>query len=324
MATTPLNKTTTTGLAPGMQDYFDRKLLRTMKPKLVHTQFAQERPLPANSGKTIHFRRWNALPAATTALEEGVTPAGQEMSQSEVTATIKQYGKPIYITDLLAKTHLDRVVNEAMRQVADQGALSIDNITREELNKGTNVIYANGKTSRATIAQTDLITSKELRQAVRALKKAKAPKFSRNGHEYYVCLIGPDITFALQQDDDFVKVSQYQDKENIYSGEVGKLWGIVFVETTEANIFEGAGAAIGTGESAPKTDVASALVLGADAYGIVRLDGANVKTIVKPMGSGGTEDPLDQRASVSWKVNGFTCKILEQSWMVRIECGVPA
>lgn len=310
---TVMNKTTTAGLAPGMQEYFDRKLLRTMKPKLVHTQFGQQRPLPANNGTTAHFRRWNPLEAAPTPLEEGVTPEGQELSQSEITATIEQYGKPVYITDKLAKTHLDRVVNEAMRQVADQGALTIDHITRDILNEGTNVLYANGKTARNALTASDLLTGTDIRKAVRALKKAKAPT---DASGYYVAIVGPDTTFALQQDEDWIKVSQYQDKQNIYSGEVGRIWGVRFVETTEAKIFEGAGNG--------GADVASVLVMGADAYGVIRLDSANVKTIVKPMGSGGTEDPLDQRCSVSWKIEGYVAKILEQTWMIRIESGVAA
>jgi N4-gp56 family major capsid protein len=306
-----MNKTTTAGLAPGMQEYFDRKLLRTMKPKLVHTLFGQQRPLPANNGTTAHFRRWNPFEAAPTPLEEGVTPEGQELSQSEVTATIQQYGKPTYITDKLAKTHLDRVVNETMGLVADQGALTIDHITRDVLNAGTNVIYANGKTARNALAASDKLTGKEIRMAVKALKKAKAPK-DKDG--YYICIIGPDGIADLQDDEDWKKVSEYQDKNNIYSGEVKRLWGCKFIETTEAKIFEGAGNG--------GADVASALVLGADAYGVIRLDGSNVKTIVKPMGYG--DDPLDQRCSVSWKVEGYVAKILEQTWMVRIESGVAA
>ena len=50
-----------------------------------------------------------------------------------------------------------------------------------------------------------------------------------------------------------MKVSQYQDKENIYTGEVGRLFGVRLVETTEAKIFEGAGA--------DGADVASVIVL---------------------------------------------------------------
>ena len=118
MAVTNLNKTTSGGLAPGMQEYFDRKLLRNMKPKLVHMQFGQKRPLPPNNGLTVQFRRWDELGASTTPLTEGVAPEGQMMSQTEVKATIQEYGDVIYISDRLAKTHLDRVVSEAQMQVA--------------------------------------------------------------------------------------------------------------------------------------------------------------------------------------------------------------
>lgn len=313
MAVTNLNKTTSSGLGAGMQTYFDRKLLRNMKPKLVHMQFGQKRPLPPNNGLTIQFRRWVPLDASTTPLEEGVAPNGQMMSQTEVTATIEEYGDVIYGSNKLARTHLDRVVNEAQEMVADQGALSMDHITRDVMNAGTNVLFAGGKASRDVLTDTDLMTGKEIRQAVRMLKKAKAPKL-RGG--YYVCIVGPDVTYALQQDDDWVKVSQYQDKENIYSGEVGKLWGCIFIETTEAKVWEGAGSG--------GADVASALVLGAEAYGVVELDSKNVRTITKPVGSAGVYDPLDQIFSTGWKVDGYAVKMLNEDWLVRIESGVAA
>lgn len=318
---TTTNMTTSTGMSKGMQTYYDRRLLSNMKSRLVHTQFGQKRVLPLNSGLTIQFRRWQLPTARTTALSEGVTPTGQMMTQSEVTATIAQYGGHFEITDKLAKTHLDRVVAEAMDQVSYQGALTLDHLTRDVINAGTQVIYANSKTGRTNLTASDLMTGKEIRQAVRLLKKKKARPVRGN---YYVCIVGPDVTFALQQDDDWVKVSQYQDKENIYSGEVGKLWGCIFVETTEAKVWEDGGATTGSGATEVTADVASALVLGAEAYGVIELDGKGVHTIVHPAGSSGTYDPLDQISTVGWKVDGFVCKILNDEWMVRIESGVAA
>jgi len=44
------------------------------------------------------------------------------------------------------------------------------------------------------------------------------------------------------------------------------------------------------------------------------------KNIVKKMGSAGTEDPLDQRATSGWKV-ATTCKILNDDFLHRIEHG---
>lgn len=310
---TVMNKTTTAGLSPSQQDYFDRKYLRGFVTRLVHTQFGQVRPLPANNGTTAHFRRYNPAAPATTPLEEGVTPEGQELSQTEVVATIEQYGGIFYLTDKLAKTNLGRVVNDTIPIAQEQGALTIDHITRDVLNAGTNVMYAGGKTARNALTETDKLTGKDIRAAVKALKKAKAP---RDKDGYYICILGPDGINDLQDDEDWKKVSEYQDKENIYKGEVKRLWGCKFVETTEAKVFEGAGNG--------GVDVGTALVMGADAYGVIRLDNANVRTIVKPMGSAGTEDGLDQRASVAWKVEGYVAKILEQSWLVRIESGVAA
>ena len=70
-------------------------------------------------------------------------------------------------------------------------------------------------------------------------------------------------------------------------------------------------------------DVHATLVFGADAYGVIDVDGEGcLQTIVKPCGSGGAADPLDQRATVGAKVAAYTAKILNNLWIVRIEHGV--
>ena len=122
--------------------------------------------------------------------------------------------------------------------------------------------------------------------------------------------------YDLQEDEAFVKVSQYQDKENIYTGEVGRLFGVRLVETTEAKIFEGMGA--------DGADVASVIVLGQYAYGVTSLKGAKPRVIVKPAGSAGTADPLDQISTVGWTMDGFGAKLLQPEYAVRIECGFSA
>ena len=194
----------------------------------------------------------------------------------------------------------------------DAGARSIDAVVREELAKCANVIYAGGKASRAELTAADKLTSRELRKAVKTLKKNHAQTFGG----YYVAIIGPDTMYDLQEDEAFVKVSQYQDKENIYTGEVGRLFGVRLVETTEAKIFEGAGA--------NGADVAGVIVLGQYAYGVTSLKGAKPRVIVKPAGSAGTADPLDQISTVGWKMDGFGAKLLQPEYAVRIECGFSA
>ena len=309
---TDTNMTTSSALSAGMQTYYNRELLRTFEPNLVHLQFGDEHRMPPHSGLVMNMRKLIPLETNTKALSEGDPGESVMLAETEVTVQLQQYGEYARCTDKLDLTHLDMDIMRRTKLFGDAGARSIDAVVREELAKCANVIYAGGKASRAELTAADKLTSRELRKAVKTLKKNHAQTFGG----YYVAIIGPDTMYDLQEDEAFVKVSQYQDKENIYTGEVGRLFGVRLVETTEAKIFEGAGA---TG-----ADVASVIVLGQYAYGVTSLKGAKPRVIVKPAGSAGTADPLDQISTVGWKMDGFGAKLLQPEYAVRIECGFSA
>ena len=46
--------------------------------------------------------------------------------------------------------------------------------------------------------------------------------------------------------------------------------------------------------------------------------------IIKPVGSSGATDPLNQRGTVAWKVKGVAYTILQDDFGVRIEHAVSA
>ena len=309
---TDTNMTTSSALSAGMQTYYNRELLRTFEPNLVHLQFGDEHRMPPHSGLVMNMRKLIPLETNTKALSEGEPGESVMLAETEVTVQLQQYGEYARCTDKLDLTHLDMDIMRRTKLFGDAGARSIDAVVREELAKCANVIYAGGKASRAELTAADKLTSRELRKAVKTLKKNHAQTFGG----YFVAIIGPDTLYDLQEDEAFVKVSQYQDKENIYTGEVGRLFGVRLVETTEAKIFEGAGAS--------GTDVASVIVLGQYAYGVTSLKGAKPRVIVKPAGSAGTADPLDQISTVGWKMDGFGAKLLQPEYAVRIECGFSA
>lgn len=309
---TDTNMTTSSALSAGMQTYYNRELLRTFEPNLVHLQFGDEHRMPPHSGLVMNMRKLIPLETNTKALSEGDPGESVMLAETEVTVQLQQYGEYARCTDKLDLTHLDMDIMRRTKLFGDAGARSIDAVVREELAKCANVIYAGGKASRAELTAADKLTSRELRKAVKTLKKNHAQTFGG----YYVAIIGPDTMYDLQEDEAFVKVSQYQDKENIYTGEVGRLFGVRLVETTEAKVFEGAGA--------DGADVASVIVLGQYAYGVTSLKGAKPRVIVKPAGSAGTADPLDQISTVGWKMDGFGAKLLQPEYAVRIECGFSA
>ena len=306
------NVTTDTGLSKEMKTFYSDYLIDMAEPNLVHDQFGQKHPIPKNGGKIIEFRKYDSLPKALTPLTEGVTPNGQKLSMSVITSNVQQYGGYIELSDILLLTAIDNNLVQATKLLGSQAGRTLDTITREVLNGGTNVQYAEGQvTARNALvggqaSGNHYLTVDAVRRAVRFLKVMNAPKINGN----YVGIIHPDVSYDLMSDPKWVNVKTYSDPDGIYEGEIGKIEGVRFVETSEAKVFEGAGAS--------GVDVYSTLILGADAYGVTEITGGGLEHIVKQLGSAGTADPLNQRATAGWKATK-TAERLEEQYMVRIE-----
>lgn len=306
---TPLNTTTSSGMTAEMKTFYSKYLIENAKPALVYDQFGQKHNIPKNGGKTIEFRKYSPLPKATTPLTEGVTPAGKALTVSTVTATVKQYGDFVPLTDMLLLTAIDNNLVQALDLLGAQAGATLDTVTREILMGGTSVQYAEGQvTSRATLTAEHKLTVKAVRLAARFLKKQNAPKIDGG----YVAIIHPDIAYDIQDDPDWKEWNKYTTSDKMFQGEIGKIANIRFVETTEAKIFAKAGAS--------NQDVYATLVLGANAYGTTNIEGGGLETIVKQLGSGGTEDPLNQRGTAGWKATKTAVRLVEQ-FMVRVETG---
>ena len=306
------NVTTDTGLSKEMKTFYSDYLIDMAEPNLVHDQFGHQLPIPKNGGKIIEFRKYYSLPNALTPLTEGVTPNGQKLSMSVITSNVQQYGGYIELSDILLLTAIDNNLVQATKLLGSQAGRTLDTITREALNGGPNVQYAEGQvTARNALVGgqatgNHYLTVDAVRRAVRFLKVMNAPKINGN----YVGIIHPDVSYDLMSDPKWVNVKTYSDPDGIYEGEIGKIEGVRFVETSEAKVFEGAGAS--------GVDVYSTLILGADAYGVTEITGGGLEHIVKQLGSAGTADPLNQRATAGWKATKTAERLVEQ-YMVRIE-----
>ena len=295
----------TQDLSPEMKTFYDKNLIRLAEPELVHDQFGQKRPIPGGNGKIIEFRRFNALPSvpADRVLTEGITPNGQFYGVTAITAKVEQYGGYITLTDMLNLTAYDNNMQEVMKLLASQAGQVSDKITRDVLATGTNVSYAGGRAARGNLTSADVLTIEDIKKAVRKLKRVNAKTINGN----FVAIVHPDVAYDLMQDSEWIDANHYAGSTKIFEGEIGKMYGVRFVETTMAKIWK------------PSTlPIYGTLVLGENAYGVTSLNGGGIETIMKQLGSGGTADPLNQRATAGWKLNK-TAVILEQSYMVRIE-----
>lgn len=308
------NTTGASGMSAEMKTFYEKRLIDQAEPALVHDQFGDPYPIPANGGKNIEFRKYDSLPKATTPLTEGVTPDGQTMNVSTVTAEVRQYGGWVPITDTLQLTAIDNNILQATKIIASQAGRTLDTIVRDVLAGGTNVIYApkigeggaeTAVTSRATLDATCQLTSDLIARAATQLKAMNADPIGTS----FVGIIHPYVTYELRRDPDWIDVHKYAQPDEIYNGEIGTLHGVRFVETSEAKIWKGTGCPAGLA-------VFSTLILGAHAYGSTEIEGGGLEHIVKQLGYG--DDPLNQRASVGWKAHKTAERLVEQ-YMVRIE-----
>ena len=308
------NVTTQTGanqdLSPEMKTYYSMYLIDNAKPALIHDQFGQKHPIPKGRGKTIEFRKYKPLGKALTPLTEGVTPQGQKLHVSTIEATIDQYGGYIELSDMLMLTAIDNNLLQATELLGSQAGMTSDTITREVINAGTNAQYTNDKSTRANLAAADTFTVKEVKKAVRTLKTMNAKPIEGG---YFVGIIHPDVEYDLMNDPEWVEASKYGKPEQLFNGEIGRIAGVRFVSTTEAKKWMK-----GSEGGNDNIDVYSTLILGKNAYGVTEIEGNGLQHIVKQLGSSGTADPLNQRATVGWKL-AKTAEILVDEYMVRIE-----
>ncbi|MBE6880331.1 MAG: N4-gp56 family major capsid protein [Ruminococcaceae bacterium] len=302
-------------LSAEMKTFYENTLIDMAEPKLVHDRFGDKYPIPKNGGKTIEFRKYSPLQKATTPLVEGVTPAGNSLSVSNVTATVNQYGDYIKLSDMLELTAIDNNVVQSTKLLGSQSGRTLDTITREVINAGTNVIYAAKADGTEVLSREDLDNTCAL--TVDTIFKASAQLELMNADgidgENYVAIIHPYAAYDLMRSKEWIDVHKYAEPENIFKGEIGSIGNVRFVKSTEAKIWKD--------ETCPEgLAVFSTLVLGAHAYAVTDVTGGGLQHIVKQLGYG--DDPLNQRASVGWKATRVA-EILSDEYMVRIESCSP-
>lgn len=228
-------------LSPEMKTFYNKRLIDNAEPNLVYDQFGTKYPIPKNGGKTIEMRRYSPLKKALKPLTEGVTPSGNKLNVTALTATVDQYGDYIELSDMLEMTAIDNNVVVSLDLLSSQAGRTLDTITREVVCAGTNksfapIINADGtKTEvllREDVTTACRLTPAEIRKGIAKLKRHNANPIDG----YFVAVIHPDVACDIMGDDEWVEAHKYATPENIYEGELGRIAKCRFVESTEAKI----------------------------------------------------------------------------------------
>lgn len=233
--------TSSPDLSDEMKTYYSDYLIDLVEAYLVHDQFAQKKNIPKGSGKVIEFRKYSPLKKALTPLVEGVTPNGNKLSVSVITSEVYQYGDYIALADILTLTAIDNNIVQATKLLGSQAGRTLDTVTREVMAGGTNVLYApdiddpdTEIVGRQFITPNNKFTADCAFQAKAILGGMNAVPIDGS----YVAIIHPYAAYDLMRDPEWIDLKKY-DSDDYYKGEIGKIGGVRFVESTEAKIFCG-------------------------------------------------------------------------------------
>jgi len=323
-------------ITPRTAAYAASVMLDRALPFLCMAKFGQHQPIPKNKSLAVKFRRYNGFAVSTTPLTEGVTPAADNISSTDVQATLAQYGRRTQITDVIMDTHEDPVLNEYAEVMGELAGQTQETVIFSAIKAGTNIIYAGG-TSRATV--NSAITATALNRAIRQLKRqntkyqtkmlAATDKVGTAPiRPAFIAFVHPDLQMDLEAISGYKPVSEYGTMQPLGDNELGAYKEIRFMASTLYAPFLAAGANGSTfltsgAEGTGNADVYPIIICGKDSYGTVSLAGAQAVTpiVVNPKPS--DSDPLAQRGHVGFKMYS-TAVILNDAWMVRVECAVNA
>jgi len=308
------NITTVAVLPPAVRDYYDRLLLMTAYPQLIHTKFAQKRVLPEKMGDTIVFRRYARLATVPVPLQDGITPPGAPLSATDIKARVDFYGNFVTITNQVELTVEDRVLNESSRLLAQNLAQTMDEVTRDVLASTSSVLQCSNGVNGNTPTE---LSSSDIDSAVQTLLNNDAEMISEvvTGTDAFATspvrpafwgYIDTALLDDLEAVASFVATANYAGQRTVLDSEWGATKNVRWLYTSVGSVTSAA------------TPVYNNFIVGKEAYAVVNLGSESGEFYIEPLGSAGSADPLHQRGTVGWQ-HPFVSRILNDSFMLNLE-----
>lgn len=315
--------------------YADQVFLKHAVPKQVLERYATTKKLPKNKTLTIAFRRSIPFDVTDVPLQEGVTPTPEGLQYEDVNVQIKQYGAWTQISDVVADTHEDPILNEAVTSLGEKAAQVRELVSYGVFRAGSNVFYSSTTASPTLRSQVNSpINIQMVRRIEQFLDGQFAMRITKmlDPSQDYGTMSVPEGYIGITNTDlrgDLYDLPGFRRAELYASGkpepdEVGSADGIRFVLSAFLKPFLGAGSATLNGMRSVggvNVDVYPVLFVAQDAWGVVPLAGTERAIIkVRNPGTIDSADPLGQRGFVSYKM-WHAAIILNGNWCVRGEVG---
>ena len=222
------------------QAAYDRLAYFALRSELLFDQAADVQATnQAMTGSSVIFTIFSELATVTTPLTETSDVTAVAMADANVTVTLTEYGNTVNTTAKLRGTAFLDVDAAAANLIGYNAGSSMDEVVRDVLAGGTNVVYAGGgsttPTSRATVEVDDIIEANDVRKVTAALRGASVSPW--NG--YYIGFIHPDVSYDLRRETGNASWNAphvNMDTANIYTGEIGTFESVRFIETPRTKV----------------------------------------------------------------------------------------
>lgn len=317
------------GNFPANHKFYSAKFLEALQPAELYDKWGDVEAIPSNTSNTIVKNKVSELSSLESSpLTEGVTPAEQTLSLSRIEKSLSQYGGYIRTTDRLSEESINGITAEFAKRLGQQAARTMNKVRRDGLLGGTNVRYQNGAADQdsvtAAVSSANVVT--DMNFILDAFRDAHVRPFvpmstgsvkigSTPIASGYPVIVPVEAIDTIRGATGFNEVETYADAAPLlHDNEFGRYRNFRFIYDTEVKT-------VTNGAGTPQT-IAQCLVIGKGmedkAYCTVNLAGGNMQLITKPLGSSGSADPLNQRASMGWKAKQATF-IIQDSYMFRWE-----
>jgi len=302
--------TTTDVIDPAVNLVYQRTLLQAARPEYVHAQFAQKYSIKSKSGNTMKFRRYNLYSAATTPLTEGITPNGHRQSKVDLQAQCSQFGDFATLTDVVSLLTEDKNIVIEVDLQNDQMRHTEDQLVRDVLAlSASSTTCSNGSGTATLLNKTDINSVRQTLRSGKAkymtsLVRAATGQGTSPIKPAYWGIADTDLEDDLEAVAGFKSTSNYPNQGPVHVAEWGSTDNVRWLTTTEGYVLSG---------------TYSCPIIGQTAYGMIDISGGNAQAIVKGLGSSGAADPLNQRATVGWKM-WQVARILNDAFIHVLKC----
>jgi N4-gp56 family major capsid protein len=233
-------------LNQAIQTIWSKEILFQAMPILRFEQFAVKKTeLGVAPGLRVNFLRYKNFGIDPTPLTEGVRMTTNALTAEQIAITVAEHGYAVAVSELLLNASFDDVMASASRLLGRHMAQYLDVQARNTLSAATSAVFGYDRSSLQGVndwynegtpatAISDLdgnykLSTGAVKDAALTLAGKNIPRLG----ETYVQFVHPKQSRDIRSNPEFIEVTKYAAPGNFMLGEIGRLYDVVFIETTQ-------------------------------------------------------------------------------------------